>query len=176
MMVAMGTRVLRVGPEVDAALDAAADAAGVLAGEVDTLAAPQLAVMVPAVAMVIARFEAVRLAAVRAADRADVAAQAGMPSTAEWMAGVTGEKRGKARGDVELAEKLADMGEIADTLASGEVSKPRPTRCRAPAVRQPPSSASSSAMPSRCRSTSWSGGSSGSTGNASNHPRRLCRR
>ena len=112
-----------MGPEVDAALDAAADAAGVLAGEVDTLAAPQLAVMVPAVAMVIARFEAVRLAAVRAADRADVAAEAEMPSTAEWMAGDAGEKRGKARGDVELAEKLADMGEIADALASGEVSK-----------------------------------------------------
>ena len=122
-MVAMGARVLTVSREVDAALDVAAEAAGVLAGEVDSLAAPQLAVMVPEVAKVIARFEAVRLAAVRAADRADVAARAGMASTAEWIAGVTGEKRGKARGDVELAGKLAEMGEIADALASGEVSK-----------------------------------------------------
>src|SRR5262245_42041176 len=91
----MGTNVLTVSPEVDAALGAAVDAAGVLAGEVESLAAPQLAMMVPAVAKVIARFEAVRLAAVRAADRANVAASAGMVSTADWMAATTGEKRAR---------------------------------------------------------------------------------
>ena len=123
MMVGMGTNVLAVSPEVDAALDAAADAAGVLAGEVDSLAAPQLAVMVPAVAKVIARFEAVRLAAVRAADRAKVAAQSGMATTADWMAAATGEKRGRARGDVELADKLAGLSEVADAFAKGDVSK-----------------------------------------------------
>ena len=110
-------------PEVDAALDAATDAARVLSGEVDSLAAPQLAVMVPAVAKVIARFEAVRLSAVRAADRANVAAASGMASTADWMAAATGEKRGKARGDVELAGKLAGLAEVAGALANGEVSK-----------------------------------------------------
>ncbi len=119
----MGTNVLIVTPEIDTALDAAADAAGVLAGEVDSLASPQLAVMVPAVAKVIARFEAVRLAAVRAADRANVAAQSGMASTADWVAAATGEKRGKARGDVELADRLAGLAEVAGALANGEVSK-----------------------------------------------------
>lgn len=123
MMVGMGTSVPSVSPEVDAALVAAVAAAGSLAGEVDSLAAPQLAVMVPAVAKVIARFEAVRLAAVRAADRADVAAHTGMASTAEWMAAATGEKRGRARGDVELAGRLAGLAEIAGALAHGEVSK-----------------------------------------------------
>ncbi len=119
----MGTNVPSVSPPVDAAIDAAVAAAGSLAGEVDSLAAPQLAVMVPAVAKVIARFEAVRLAAVRAADRADVAAQTGMSSTADWMAATTGEKRGRACGDVELAGKLAVLPEISGALANGEVSK-----------------------------------------------------
>jgi hypothetical protein len=123
MMGSMGTNVLTVTPGVDAALGAAVDAAGVLAGEIDSLAAPQLAVMVPAVAKVIARFEAVRLAAVRAADRANVAASAGMACTADWMACTTGEKRGKARGDVELADRLAGLREVADALAKGDVSK-----------------------------------------------------
>jgi hypothetical protein len=119
----MRTSVVSVSPEIDAALDAAAAAAGVLAAEVDSLAAPQLAVIVPAVAKVIARFEAARLAAVCAADRANVAAQSGMATTADWMAAATGEKRGKARCDVELAGKLAGMAEVAGALASGELSK-----------------------------------------------------
>ena len=122
-MAHMGTRVLTVSPDLDAALDAAVAAADVLAGEVDSLAAPQLAAMVPAVARVIARFEAVRFAAVRAADRADVAAAAGMASTADWLAATTGEKRGRARGDVELAERLAGLTEVAGALGRGEVSK-----------------------------------------------------
>ncbi len=123
MMGGMGTNVLTVTPEVDAALGAAVAAAHVLAGEVDSLAAPQLAVLVPAVAKVIARFEAVRLAAVRAADRTHVAASSGMASTAEWIAAATGEKRGKASGDVMLADRLAGMAEVADALARGDVSK-----------------------------------------------------
>jgi hypothetical protein len=119
----MGTDVLSVTPAIDAALDAAAGAASLLADQVDSLAPPQLAVMVPAVAKVIARFESVRLAAVRAADRANVAAGSGMASTADWMAAATGEKRGRARGDVELAEKLSGLGEVGTALANGEVSK-----------------------------------------------------
>ena len=46
-----------------------------------------------------------------------------MASTADWMAAATGEKRGRARGDVELAGKLAGLAEVAGALANGEVSK-----------------------------------------------------
>jgi hypothetical protein len=119
----MGTDVLSVTSEVDAALDAVGAAVRVIAAEVDSLAAPQLEVLVPALAAAIARLEAVRLAAVRAADRADVAARSGMASTADWMAATTGEKRGKARGDVLLADRLAGFPAFGGALANGEVSK-----------------------------------------------------
>jgi hypothetical protein len=123
----MGTDVLSITPAVDSALMMAGYAATDLANEVDSLATPQLAALVPAVAKVIARFEAVRLAAIRAADRADVAAGTGMACTADWMAATTGEKRGKARGDVELADRLAGLPEFESALASGEVSKTQAT-------------------------------------------------
>jgi hypothetical protein len=77
------------------------------------VAASQLAELVPALASMVARFEAVRLAALRAADRARVGDLAGMPDTASWAAAMTGEKRGKARGDVELGAKLAGLGQWA---------------------------------------------------------------
>ena len=63
--------------------------------------------LVPALASTISRFEAVRLSALRAADRARVGDWQGWRDTASWAAAMTGEKRGKARGDCELAGKLA---------------------------------------------------------------------
>jgi hypothetical protein len=102
---------------------AAEYAATDLAGEIEGLAAPQLEVLVPAVASLIARFEAVRLSALRAADRLRVGDRAGMRSTAEWAAAACGDKRGKARGVCELADKLAARPVFADAFASGAVSK-----------------------------------------------------
>ena len=46
-----------------------------------------------------------------------------MASTAAWAAAVTGERRGKARSDCELAGKLAAEPTFADALANGAVSK-----------------------------------------------------
>ena len=94
-----------------------------LAGEIDGLSAPQLADLVPALASTTSRFEAVRLSALRAADRARVGDLAGMPDTASWAAAMTGEKRGKARGDCELATRLGSLGPFADAFAGGQVSK-----------------------------------------------------
>ena len=108
---------------VDSALMVAGWSAHDIAAEVDTLAAPQLADLIPALARTISRFEAVRLAALRAANRARVGDLAGMSDTASWAAAVTGEKRGKTRSDCELADKLAAMGPIADAFAGGRVSK-----------------------------------------------------
>jgi Domain of unknown function (DUF222) len=122
-MVVVGTRVRSITPGVDSALMAAGYAASDLAGEVDGLGAPQLEVLVPAVAALIARFEAVRLAALRSADRLRVGDRAGMRSTAEWAAAACGDKRGKARGDCELADRLASRPVFADALGSGVVSK-----------------------------------------------------
>jgi hypothetical protein len=87
------------------------------------LGAPLLEVLVPALAETIARFEWVRLRALRAADRLRVGDRVGMRSTAEWAAAACGEKRGKARGDCELADKLAARPAFADALATGAVSK-----------------------------------------------------
>jgi hypothetical protein len=87
------------------------------------LFASQLELLVPALAATISRFEAVRLAALAAADRARVADRSGMRSTADWAAAVSGEKRGAARGDCELAGRLAARPAFADALAAGAVSK-----------------------------------------------------
>ena len=89
---------------------------------------PRLTVTVPAVSKVLAHFDAVRPAAVRAVDRANHAAQAGMASTAEWMAATAGEKHGRARGDVVVAGSLAGLAEVAGALAHGKVSKTRVAR------------------------------------------------
>jgi Domain of unknown function (DUF222) len=108
---------------VDAALTSVEGAAAEIAGEVDSLAAPQLEVLVPALAATIARFEAVRLRALQAAERLRVGDRVGMRSTAEWVAAACGEKRGQARGDCELADRLAARPVFADALATGAVSK-----------------------------------------------------
>src|SRR5262245_3955126 len=118
-MVVVGTAVRSISPAADSALMVADYTASDLAGEVDGLGAAQLELFVPAVAAVIARFEAVRLAALRAADRFGVGDRAGMRSTADWAAATCGEKRGKARGDCELADKLAVRPVFAEALASG---------------------------------------------------------
>ena len=114
---------VRITERIDSALMVAEWSAHDIADEVDGLAAPQLADLVPALASTISRFEAVRLTALRAADRARVCDLGGMADTASWAAAATGEKRGKARSDVELADKLADLGAIASALADGRVSK-----------------------------------------------------
>jgi hypothetical protein len=119
----MRTDVRSITERIDSALMVAGWSAHDIADEIDTLAAPQLADLVPALASTIARFEAVRLAALRAADRASVGDLAGMADTASWAAAITGEKQGRARGDVELAGKLADLAPIAAALADGRVSK-----------------------------------------------------
>jgi hypothetical protein len=119
----MRTDVRSISDRIDSALLAAEWSTHVISVEIDTLDAPQLADLVPALASTISRFEAVRLSALRAADRARVGDLAGMPDTASWAAAMTGERRGKARGDVELAGKLAALGPIASALASGRVSK-----------------------------------------------------
>ena len=119
----MRTGVRSITERIDSALMVAGWSAHDIADEVDGLAAPQLADLVPALASTISRFEAVRLAALRAADRARVCDLGGMADTASWAAAATGEKRGKARGDVELADKLADLGPIASAFADGRVSK-----------------------------------------------------
>jgi hypothetical protein len=98
-------------------------AAADIAAEVDSLGAPQLEVLVPALAETIARFESARLRALRAADRVRVGARVGMRSTADWAAAVSGEKQGKARSDCELADRLAARPAFAEALASGAVSK-----------------------------------------------------
>ena len=95
----MRTDVRSITPGIDSALMAAARSAHDIAAEVDGLAA------------------------LRAADRARVGDLAGMPDTASWAAAMTGEKRGKARGDCELADRLADLGPIASAFADGRVSK-----------------------------------------------------
>jgi hypothetical protein len=74
-------------------------------------------------ACTIAVFVALGMAGLRAADRARVGDLAGMGDTASWAAAVTGEKRGKTRGDCELAGKLADLGPVAEAFADGRVSK-----------------------------------------------------
>jgi hypothetical protein len=109
-------------PGIDSALTVAGYAARDIAAEVDSLAAPQLEVLVPALAATIARFEAVRLRALQAADRVRVGDRVGMPTTADWAAAVSGEKRDKARRDCELADKLASRPVFAEALASGAVS------------------------------------------------------
>jgi hypothetical protein len=108
---------------VDAALRAAARAAADVAGAVDELGAAQLEGLVPALTATIARFESVRLAALRAADRVGVADRTGMRTTAEWAAAACGDKPGRARGDCALADKLAAAAVFAEALASGSVSK-----------------------------------------------------
>jgi hypothetical protein len=121
-MALVRTRVRAISPAVDSALGAAGSAAADIVAEVDSLEALQLEELVPALAQTIARFESVRLRVLHAADRLRVGARAGMGTTAEWAAAVSGEKRGKARGDCELADKLASQPVFAEALASGAVS------------------------------------------------------
>ena len=112
-----------ISPTIDSALMISGYAAADIAADVDSLAAPQLEVLVPALAETISRFESARLQALRAADRLRVSDRAGMRSTAEWAAVVSGERRGRVRGDCELADKLAARPAFAEALASGDVSK-----------------------------------------------------
>lgn len=116
-------RELSITPAVDTALLAARDAASALSTEVETLCEPELAEFVPAVSRVIARFDAVRLAALAAADAKRVGDLTGAKSTAEWVADATGEKPGRARRDVELAAKLDDLDQVGGALADGSISK-----------------------------------------------------
>ncbi len=123
-MVVVGTDVRsQITPGIDSALMATGYAVGDIAAEIDSLGAPQLELLVPALAQTISRFEAVRLQALRAAERAQVALRRGMRSTADWAAAVSGDKRGVARGDCELAGRLAARPVFAEALASGTVSK-----------------------------------------------------
>jgi hypothetical protein len=85
------TVVRPISPEVDAALAAAARAASDVAAAVDGLDPAQLEGLVPALTATIARFESVRLAALRAADGVGVADRAGMRSTADWAAAARGQ-------------------------------------------------------------------------------------
>jgi Domain of unknown function (DUF222) len=116
-----------ISPAVDAALLMAGNAATDTATELDGLSAAQLEVLVPALAATVARFESVRLAALRAADRLRVGDRAGMRSTADWVASACGDKPGRARSDCELADKLAQRTVVADALAKGSVSKAQAT-------------------------------------------------
>jgi hypothetical protein len=124
----MGTSVRPpISPGIDSALMAMNSAVAAIAADVDSLAAPQLELLVPALAATMSRFQAVRLAALAAADRARVADRSGMRSTADWAAAVSGEKRGTMRGDCELAGRLAARPAFADALAAGAVSKAQAT-------------------------------------------------
>jgi hypothetical protein len=117
------TVVRPISPGVDAALRAATRAAADVAAAVDGLGAAQLEGLVPALTAMIARFESVRLAALRAADRVGVADRAGLRSTADWAAAACGDRPGRARGDCALADRLATSAVFADALATGSVSK-----------------------------------------------------
>jgi Domain of unknown function (DUF222) len=112
-----------ISPTVDAALLMAGNAAIDTAAELDGLSAVQLEALVPALTTTIARFESVRLAALRAADRLRVGDRAGMRSTADWVAAACGDTPGRARSDCELADRLAQRTVVADALATGSVSK-----------------------------------------------------
>jgi len=123
-MVGVGTDVRPpITPGIDSAFMATGYAVTDIAAEIDSLGAPQLELLVPELARTISRFEAVRLAALAAAERAQVALRSGMRSTADWAAAVSGEKRGTVRGDCELAARLAARPAFADALATGTVSK-----------------------------------------------------
>lgn len=119
----MGTSVLCPADRVDAAFDAANEAVGVLAGNVGLLDAGELARFVPRLGKLIARCDSVKLSALAAADARRVGDLTGAATTADWVAEATGDKRGKARHDLELAAKLGDLDEVADALAQGAVSK-----------------------------------------------------
>jgi hypothetical protein len=109
------TGTLDVLREVDRALDrlphgdvVGAAAAGAALGAVDK---------------VITRLQAVRLALVAEADRADVAAQSGMTGTGAWLAAHSRRDGGQAQRDVRLATALDNgLDATREALAAGDVS------------------------------------------------------
>jgi hypothetical protein len=96
------------------------------ASDPDALAAmgaAELARHTAAVLQVRARLDAVCLALIAAVDAAQAFRVDGCRDMATWVAWKTGERRGAARRDVELAEAVGSMPIVAAALADGSLSK-----------------------------------------------------
>ncbi|HEY1282198.1 MAG TPA: DUF222 domain-containing protein [Acidimicrobiales bacterium] len=113
---------MAVPAEVCVSLDDLADVLDRLGVGIDACDNPSLVPSLGRLAGLRSRLEAVWLTAVgRAFDRG--LRPVGYRDTATWIASLTGERRGTARRDVELAVQLAEIPAVADAMATGEVSK-----------------------------------------------------
>jgi Domain of unknown function (DUF222) len=83
----------------------------------------QLAVGLAELARFRAACDAVWLRAVAEVDRRALHRREGARDVATWLAGLSGDRKGTTRRDVELAKDLADVPVVADALAAGAVSK-----------------------------------------------------
>ncbi len=102
---------------IDAALEALS--ADVLAA----MANDQFEALVNAAPATKAKFDAFWLRFLAAADQRGTWRAEGCRDTAAWVAWKTGDRRGAARREVELAERVAGMPAVADALAGGRVSR-----------------------------------------------------
>jgi hypothetical protein len=117
----MFDRLLPVLSSIDAALDALC--VNVLDGMEDNAFAT-LMEQAPATKR---RFEAFWLRFLAAAERRDAWRAEGCRDGAAWIAWKAGERRGAARRDVELAERIASMPALAEAVTDGKVSKAKAT-------------------------------------------------
>ncbi len=107
---------------IDRRLAQAGQLIGDAGAEVHLLDAPELAAVIPEISKLIARCEALKLNAVRCADRLNVGDLVGARSTWDWLADATGVKPGTARKDIDVAARLDELPVVEEALADGTIS------------------------------------------------------
>ena len=110
-------------PAVLAELDHLTTLLGRVDGLIDGCDDPTLAEAVAELATFRSRCDALWLRVVAAAEGRGLHRAHGARDAATWIAGLAGDRKGTARKEVELAQRLVDTPVVADALAAGTVSQ-----------------------------------------------------